>query len=209
MRESELEQEVGVGPGQPDGERAGVVVGGDAGQAARRRRLQAVGRALDAGVEAAGRGAADAEHAPEGGGGVGGAHRLAIGEAQPRPDREAIQQPALGRRRHRLGEVRHQLQPRRAGHAPEADQPVIDDGEELPVLAGVVDLRIDAACPGTGQQPERALRGGRAGEQEGHESDADAHPPALPPCPRNEKLRDLRHQNRHAKLAEIQPEGRP
>ncbi len=194
MGQRQLEQEVRVRPQQPQGQRPGGVVRRGARQRAVGRRRQALGAAGEAGIEAARRRPDDAEDAPERGGRVARADRRAVREAQPGAKVEAVDQAAFLGLRHRIGQVRHELQPSRAADPAEPDQAVIHDGEQLPVLPGVVDLRVDAAGAGAGQQPQRPLRVRRLGRQQAEQGGMEqgSHRIGHSPARRRQKALDTR-----------------
>ena len=146
-------------------ERDLVAVDHDAlGEVAGLRRLDARVAALDRVVPGARvRAVADLEQALEGRLDVLAGHRLAVGELDPRAQRELVGAAVVGRRRHRRGEVGHDRRALGAARALEADEPVVGDDQELPLLQRVVDLRVGR--PGRRRIGERdqgaALRAGR------------------------------------------------
>ncbi len=158
----ELEQEVGVGRGEMEGDRVGGAVGGDAAaQHAPGRLLEAGIRADDPGIERARAGARDAEDAAKGRDHVVDGERAPVGEAHARPEVEHPGAAVVGRRRHRIGEVGHDGVARDPACLAERHEPVIGRGEHLREAAGVVDLRVDRAKRGARRQPQRAAAMGR------------------------------------------------
>ena len=170
--EGEFGKELGVGAGEADGDL--VAFSGDAVERAGRWGGEAGGGAGDGAVEGVGGGGADAEDAVEAGDDIGGGQGAAVGEADAGAEVEAVEKAAILGGGERVGEVGDEVGAGGAGGFAEGDQAIIGEAVELPVLGGVVDLRVQRAAGGVRQEAQRVgLGGGRRGEQDRQEERAD------------------------------------
>ncbi len=156
VRDGELVLELGVRRREVDRHRPGRVVRRDAPlQRAGRRLLETGVRADDAGVEAAGRRALDLEDPLEGGDDVRRRDLLAVRELDPLADLEDIGLAAVRRSRQRCRDVGHDDERGVAACLGEGEQAVVRRLVQLPVLEGVVDLRIERSAGGLRQELQR------------------------------------------------------
>ena len=173
----QLEQELGVGRGEVEGDRPGGVVGDDpAGQVAATRMIGARGGAGEAGVQRPAR-RSDPEQALDRAAEVAGPQRLAVGVPDAGTDPEGVRRAVVGRRRDGQREVGDDPQPVRAGAALEGDEVVVGQPAELRVEGIVEERRVDR---GAGHRGGR-VQGGRGRDRERPAAMATAAPPPRPP----------------------------
>ena len=162
VRQGQAGQELGVRAVKAYRHGRGGVVGLHAVQHAVGGSAEAGRGAGDGAVVGLGRWAGDAENAAEGGRDVRCAHGGAGAEADAGAEVEGVGQAIPGRWEG-VGEVGDKLVAAVAGDFAEGDQAVIGEGEDLPVLGGVVDLRVDGAGRAAGQQVQFAAAAGGLG----------------------------------------------
>ena len=157
MRQREFVQKLGIGTGQVDGDGPGSLIRDNTAFKRAGRGFGQTGiSAHDYRIEPASGGRRDLENPLKAGHDISGGQFLTIGKHDPTAQGKGIGFAVVRHHRHRLGQIGNLFEPFGTGGLFKGHQAVIQTLVKLPVLQGIVDMRINRAPRRPCHQPHGA-----------------------------------------------------